>query len=101
MPDFVVLLWRRGSVRLSLEIPLYEVIVVNHGSGKSTIVRKVACETCGAVYAPIEPTVDLKSGVAEAILDAIGGPRPTSWPGQIWKKMVIGKCCKSVTSSGI
>ena len=65
----------------------YDVIVGNHGTGKSTIVQKIACETSGALYVLIRPDEDVGLAVARAIVSALGGPRPESFLRRVWEKL--------------
>ena len=68
----------------------YEVIVGNHGTGKSTIVQKIACETSGALYALIGPGLAVESAVAKAIVEALGGPRPEPFLQRTWERLLAG-----------
>ena len=63
----------------------YDVIVGNNGTGKSTVVQKIACETSGALYVLIQPDEDVGSAVATAIVEALGGPHPESFLRRVWK----------------
>ena len=69
----------------------YDVIVGNHGTEKSTIVQKIACETSGALYVLIRPDEDVGSAVAMAIVEALGGPRPESPLRRIWERLLAGE----------
>jgi hypothetical protein len=66
----------------------YKVIVGNHGTGKSTLVRKVATETKGALYVFIPEKDEVKEGLCEALLNALGGERPTVLIKQFWQKFM-------------
>ena len=67
----------------------YDVIVGNHGTGKSTIVMKIAAETAGVVYVGVsEKDGGVRAGLAAALVDALGGERPPSLLKAYWNKAV-------------
>ena len=79
----------------------YEVIVGNHGTGKSTIVQKIASETSEALYVLIPAGTDVESAVAKAIVEALGSPRPESFLRRVWEKLGAGEHCESAVISRI
>jgi hypothetical protein len=68
----------------------YKVIVGNHGTGKSTLVKKVASETAGTiyVYVPECGNQDVKIGLTRGLRDALGGERPTFLVKAFWQKLI-------------
>lgn len=77
----------------------YGLIVGNHGTGKSTIVKKIACETNGALYISIKSDPDSDRALSRAIITALGGLPPVTFLGSIWAKVVDGESHKSVINS--
>ena len=58
----------------------YDVIVGNHGTGKSTIVEKIAKETPGTVYVFIESLGNTYKAVTRAFIEALNWEEPcTTW----------------------
>ena len=49
----------------------YDVIMGNHGTGKSTIVEKITKETAGAIYVFINPFGDIDQTLTSAFMDAL------------------------------
>ena len=93
IPDFVERPAVEEKVRRAIAetSTQYDVIVGNHGTGKSTIVQKIACETSGALYVLIRPETDVVSAVTMAIVEALGGPRPGSFLQRIWDILLAGE----------
>ena len=77
----------------------YGLIVGNHGTGKSTIVERIACETSGALYIFIEPDPNTENALSRAIIAALGGLPPVSFLGSIWAKVLHGESHKSAINS--
>ena len=58
----------------------YEVIVGNNGSGKSTIVEKIAKEAPGVIYVLIKPFGNTYEAVTRAFIEALNWEEPcTTW----------------------
>ena len=63
----------------------YDVVVGNHGTGKSTIVKKIAKETPGAVYVFIKPLANINKAMTKAFIEALNWEEP-----QItWREVVL------------
>lgn len=77
----------------------YEVIVGPHGSGKSTIIKRLACETSGVIYISIESGTDTEKGLSQAIIAALGGLPPALSLGAIWANLVGGESHKPAINS--
>ena len=59
----------------------YEVIVGNHGTGKSTLVERVANKTPGVIYVFVGGDGDVTFNVTSALIEALHWEEPplTSW----------------------
>ena len=100
VPNFVERLAVIEKVRrvIAATSTQYGVIIGNYGTGKSTVVQKIACETSGALYAFIRPKMDVESAVAKAIVEALGGPRPESFLQRIWDRLLAGEHYEPIIS---
>ena len=81
IPDFVERPAEVEKVRRAIAgtSSRYDVIVGTHGTGKSTIVQKIACETSRALYVLVQPGEDVRSAIATSIVEALGRSRPESF----------------------
>ena len=75
----------------------YEVILGNHGTGKSTIVEKVAGETPGVIYVSISTKGDVRENLASAFKQALDWEEPSD----PWMKVFLQGILKtSANGSG-
>ena len=65
----------------------YGLIVGNHGTGKSTIVKRIACETDGVLYVSINSDPNTEKELSRAIITALGGLPPVTYLGSTWAKV--------------
>lgn len=81
IPDFVERPAEVGKVRRDITgtSTQYDATAGTHGTRKSTIVQKIACETSRALYVLVQPGEDVRSAIATSIVEALGGPRPESF----------------------
>ena len=80
-------------------ITLYNVIVGSHGTGKSTLARKVACKTLGMIYVNIPPTVKTVAGessVEKNIDSAFREALRLSWTIPKWLPELLSRPSKRV-----
>ena len=70
IPDFVERPAEVGKVGRAITgtSTRYDVIVGTHGTGKSTIVQKIAWETSRALYVLVQPGEDVRSAIARRLL---------------------------------
>jgi DNA replicative helicase MCM subunit Mcm2 (Cdc46/Mcm family) len=66
----------------------YIVVIGDHGTGKSTLVAKVATEMEGALYVFASEREVVKAGLCKDLVEALGGERPTAPLKQFWHKIM-------------
>lgn len=90
-PDFVE---RKDTKKRLLDVMMspisaYEIIVGNHGTGKTTLVREVARENTGIIYVSIQRIQDtsMYTSLIESFVTAV------SWeePRLLWSLVLLGK----------
>jgi hypothetical protein len=108
-PDFVARPDLTEKVRKIFRRPTgsYDVIVGNCGTGKTTLLEKIADETEGALYVRITDCEEVNRGLTRALRKALGGERRTTLVTALWQKFLDnGQCSTSailgrLTSSDI
>ena len=80
LPDFVERKDAKEGVLSVMMSPTssYEVIVGNHGTGKTTLVREVTRENTGIIYMPIQKfmNTDFHASLVKSIAAAVGWEEP-------------------------